>query len=272
MQERKCAIGVMAKAPRAGKSKTRLCPPLHPEQAASLSAAFLRDITENLALAGRLAPIDGLIAYAPKGYEALFDGIIAQGTGLLLADGTGDMPDSVQGFGRCLLHAMRDMQELGYGAMGVLNSDSPTLPTEYLIRAAHTLLAPGPQRVVLGPAEDGGYYFLGATQPHAHLFADIAWSTESVADATRKRVAELGLELIELPTWYDVDDRTALGRLLDEAGQKGAHYPAHASAAALVAMGISHRHCEPSAAPPDSFGASAGMRGFARNDDTLAAE
>ena len=48
-----CAIGVMAKAPRPGFAKTRLCPPLRAEQAAALSAAFLRDITENIALAAR---------------------------------------------------------------------------------------------------------------------------------------------------------------------------------------------------------------------------
>ena len=232
-----CAIGVMAKAPQAGRSKTRLCPPLHPEQAAALSAAFLRDITENLALAGKSAPITGLIAYAPKGYEALFDGILADGTGLLLADGTGEMPDNVTGFGRCLLHAMRDMLAAGHAAACVLNSDSPTLPTEYLVRAAELLLAPG-ERVVLGPAEDGGYYLLGAKQAYAHLFADIVWSTDTVAEATRARVAELGLELVELPMWYDVDDRQALTRLFDEAGRPGAHYPAPASRAALNAMRI----------------------------------
>ncbi len=239
MQDNRCAIGVMAKAPQAGRSKTRLCPPLHPEQAAALSAAFLRDITENLALAGKSAPITGLIAYAPRGYEALFDGILAQGTGLLLADGSGEMPENVAGFGRCLLHAMRDMRALGFGAVCVLNSDSPTLPTHYLVQAASLLLAPHDNargRVVLGPAEDGGYYLLGATEAHAHLFADIAWSTDSVAETTRQRVAELALELVELPMWYDVDDRSALQRLCAEVGRLGSHYPAHATAAALRAI------------------------------------
>ena len=119
----------------------------------------------------------------------------------------------------------------------MLNSDSPTLPTEYLIRTAELLFAPG-ERVVLGPAEDGGYYLLGAKQAHAHLFADIVWSTDSVADATRARVQELGLELVELPVWYDVDDRSALTRLIEEAGRRGPHFLAPASRAALDAMRI----------------------------------
>jgi uncharacterized protein len=211
-----CAIGVMAKAPRPGLVKTRLCPPLHPAQAAELSAAFLRDIIANIALAARAAPIRGCIAYAPAGAEAWFAGHLVDGTELVLADGSPPMPPDVQGFGRCLLHAAQAMLGSGFGAACLVNSDSPTLPTAVLARAAHDLLAPG-DRVVLGPADDGGYYLLGMKQPLAHLFADIAWSTSEVAAATRARAVKLGLDVITLPTWYDVDDAASLTRLLAEA-------------------------------------------------------
>jgi rSAM/selenodomain-associated transferase 1 len=210
-----CAIGVMAKAPRAGFSKTRLCPPLRPGQAASLSAAFLRDITENIAQAARQTPIAGFVAYAPEGQEALFDGHLAAGTGLLLADGSPLMPPDVRGFGRCLLHAILAMLARGHASAVVLNSDSPTLPTAVLVRTATALAADG-DRVVLGAADDGGYYLLGMKAAHAHLFADIAWSTDSVAATTRTRAAQLGLEVVELPVWYDVDDQASLARLLRE--------------------------------------------------------
>jgi uncharacterized protein len=213
--EQRCAIGVMAKAPQPGRAKTRLCPPLQPAQAAALSAAFLRDITENIALAARTAAIQGCIAYAPAGAEAWFAGHIAEGTGLVLADGSPPMPSDVQGFGRCLLHAAQAIFASGIGAVCLLNSDSPTLPTALLTRAARALLAPG-ERVVLGPAEDGGYYLIGMKQPHAHLFADIAWSTSNVAAVTAARAASLGLELVTLPTWYDVDDAATLARLAAE--------------------------------------------------------
>jgi uncharacterized protein len=212
-----CAIGVMAKAPRPGLAKTRLCPPLNPAQAAKLSAAFLRDITENIALAARAAPIHGCVAYAPAGAEGWFAGHLAGGTDLILADGSLPMPHDVQGFGRCLLHAVQAILGAGFGAACLVNSDSPTLPTSVLVRAAHVILAPG-DRVVLGPAEDGGYYLLGMKRLHAHLFADIAWSTAGVAAATRARAAAIGLEVITLPVWYDVDDADSLARLLAEAG------------------------------------------------------
>jgi hypothetical protein len=210
---------------------------LRPKQAAALSAAFLRDITENIALAARQARISGYIAYAPAGQEALFDGHLAAGTGLLLADGTIDAPSDVQGFGKCLLHAIEAMLALGHGSAVVLNADSPTLPTVLLVRAA-LALAEDPARVVLGPADDGGYYLLGMTAAHAHLFADIAWSSASVSETTRQRAAELGLPVVELPTWYDVDDEAALRRLLAGDLRSDRPYPAPFTRRALRGMAL----------------------------------
>jgi uncharacterized protein len=241
-----CAIGVMAKAPRPGLTKTRLCPPLEPAQAAELGAAFLCDITANIALAARVAPIHGCIAYAPSGAEDWFAGQIAAGSGLVLADGSPPMPHDVHGFGRCLLHAAQSIFRSGFGAVCLVNSDSPTLPTALLARAARVLLAPG-ERVVLGPAEDGGYYLLGMKQPHAHLFADIAWSTGTVAAATRARAASLGVAMTTLPTWYDIDDAAGLARLLADA--EGADppraplqpYPAPVTRACIERIGLRGR-------------------------------
>jgi rSAM/selenodomain-associated transferase 1 len=224
----------MAKAPRAGFSKTRLCPPLWPQQAAALSAAFLRDITENIALAAREAPIAGYVAYAPAGQEALFGGHLAAGTRLLLADGSVPVPADVQGFGRCLLHAVTAMLAEGHGAAVVLNADSPTLPAGLLVRTAQALAAAG-DRVVLGPADDGGYYLLGMKAAHPHLFADIAWSTNRVAETTRARADALGLEVVTLPVWYDVDDHASLTRLLADTDLANA---APFTATALERMGL----------------------------------
>jgi len=235
----RCAIAVMAKAPKAGRVKTRLCPPLAPEEAMAMSAVFVRDITENIRVAAIDAPLDGWIAYAPAGSEALFDGMLAEGTGLLLADGSPDIPASVQGFGRSLVHAIDAMFAMGYGAACVLNADSPTLPTARLREAAVALLRPG-RRAVLGAADDGGYYLLGMQSPQPHLFADIAWSTDTVADQTRARAAELEMPLVEIATWYDVDDRAALHRLLDDLAS-GRGSPAPATAACVDRLKLAAR-------------------------------
>jgi glycosyltransferase A (GT-A) superfamily protein (DUF2064 family) len=102
-----------------------------------------------------------------------------------------------------------------------------------LVQAAALLLAEG-DRAVLGAADDGGYYFLGLKAPHAAMFRDIAWSTESVAEATRGRAREIGLPLIELEPWYDVDDAASLGVLLRET----AGYAAPATRAAIDQLGL----------------------------------
>src|SRR5205807_3189900 len=145
MNERagRCAIAIMAKSPDAGRVKTRLSPPLRPDEARELSACFLRDMTQMLVSAGRAAAIDGYIAFAPAGSEASFAPIVAPGTGFVLADGAIDAPAGVEGFGRCLLQAAQTLFDLGYGAVGLLNSDSPTLPMPLLIEAARHLAAPG---------------------------------------------------------------------------------------------------------------------------------
>jgi uncharacterized protein len=230
-----CAIAIMAKAPQPGHSKTRLVPPLSYQDAAALSTAFLRDITENLRLASEHVPLAPYVAYAPAGSAALFDGMIAPGTRLLLADGTPEMPARVTDFGRCLLHAVRGLFDLGYASVCVLNSDSPTLPTATLRRAVELLHMPG-DRAVLGPADDGGYYLLGMKQVHAHLFADITWSTDAVAAQTRARAREARIPLVELPAWYDVDDAASLQRLRDDlAAPTGLAYAAPATNAWLAA-------------------------------------
>lgn len=212
----RCAIGVMAKVPRPGYSKTRLCPPLRPEQASALSAAFLRDTTTNITRAAQSASICGYAAYAPLGTEEALMPHLAQGTICVLADGSIPVPQGVEGFGRCLFHAIQQMFAAGHVAACVLSSDTPTLPTEFLIAAAEALLTEDDRRVVLGTCDDGGYYLLGMRLPYARLFADIVWSTSSVAATTRMRVAELGLDLVELPRWYDIDDAAALERLIRE--------------------------------------------------------
>lgn len=242
-----CAVAVMAKAPRAGAVKTRLCPPLLPEEARAMGAAFLRDVTENVRQAQAQAPVRGFVAFAPAGTEALFDGCLAPGTGMVLADGAIEAPPGVRGFGLCLLHAVRSLLAQGFGAACVLNADSPTLPTAFLRDLARSLLRPGGDRAVLGPAEDGGYYVLGLKAAHAGMFANIDWSTERVADQTRARAAGLGLALTELPPWFDVDGPDALRRLLNETslarplGDAPAPFAAAATAAALARLRLDER-------------------------------
>ena len=219
----RCAIAVMAKAPRTGAVKTRLVPPLTAAEAAALGGCFIRDIAGNILAAALEAPIDGCVAYSPPGSEDQFAALLPAGIGLLTPRRTG--------LGEALIDAAEDLFAAGYGAVCLVNADSPTLPTGVLVEAARRLAAPV-DRVVLGPADDGGYYLIGLRHPHRRLFADIAWSTEHVARQTRERAAELGLETETLPGWYDVDDVASLRRVVgDLARGDAAGYAAPCTAA-----------------------------------------
>ena len=200
----RCALAVMAKAPRAGKVKTRLSPPLTLAQSAALNVAFLRDTTENLA---SVAGAAGLICYTPVGEEAAFYGLLPGSFALIAQRG-----DS---FGERLLAAAEDILACGYASVCLIDSDSPTVPRAAFEQAVAELTRPG-DRVVLGPSHDGGYYLIGLKAPHPEPFANISWSTGSVAEETRRQCSDAGLELIELPLWYDVDDAATLSILSDE--------------------------------------------------------
>lgn len=202
-----CALAVMAKAPRTGEVKTRLVPPLRAEEAAMLSACFLKDITANLIAASHSLPIEGYVAYSPPGSEALFRDLVIPEIRLL--------PPRRIGLGDSLLHAAEDLLALGYGGACLVNADSPTLPTSILIEAVEALRRPG-DRVVLGPASDGGYYLIGLKRPHRRLFEDITWSTHRVFRQTVERAGSIDLDVVTLPSWYDVDDEASLRSLCDE--------------------------------------------------------
>lgn len=204
-------MAVMAKAPREGVVKTRLTPPLTAAEAVALSQCFLADVVAKIHEAARMAPITPFVAYAPRGAEACFAGVAA-GTRLVLADGEAINETGVSGIGRSLLQAMRSLIGSGFAGALMVSADSPSLPAAILAEAALTLARPG-ERMVLGPAEDGGYYLIGLKAAEPRIFADIAWSSPVVAQETAARARETGLPVALLPPWYDVDDEATLRRL-----------------------------------------------------------
>jgi rSAM/selenodomain-associated transferase 1 len=199
----------MAKASEPGRTKTRLVPPLCPDEAAAFNTAFLRDVSANLQTAACAAvlhgcALGGYMAFGPPGTEGFFRETLPREIGLIDA--------WCPNFGDCLFTAVNGLFAAGHDFAVVLNSDSPTLPTALLTETAAVLARPD-DRVVIGPSSDGGYYLLGIKRPHRHLFEDVDWSTDRVARQSIERAREIGLEVHELPVWYDVDDQHAL-RLL----------------------------------------------------------
>jgi rSAM/selenodomain-associated transferase 1 len=202
-----CALAVMAKAPRPGKVKTRLAPPLTLDQSATINICFLRDTTENIATVAASGLAASVISYTPVGDEALFDTLLPADFALI--------PQRGDGFGERLLTTAEDLFACGYGSVCLIDSDSPTVPTAAFEQAVAELARPG-DRIVLGPSHDGGYYLIGLKRAHPEPFANITWSTATVFAETIAAAKAASIETVVLPLWYDVDDAATLDVLIAE--------------------------------------------------------
>jgi uncharacterized protein len=200
------ALIVVGKRPVPGQTKTRLCPPLTPQQAADLYCCLLLD---TLALAARLGSVDCALAFTPPDARAYF--------GRLLPNGFLLLPQQGADLGERLANALAHHLDGGYRRAVIMNSDGPTLPIGYLEEAFSGLDGAD---VTLGPGHDGGYYLIGMSRAHPELFEGIAWSTEQVVPQTLAAARRLGLSVHLLPEWYDVDVGADLVRLRQELGQR----------------------------------------------------
>ncbi len=202
------ALFVMAKDPRAGQVKTRLCPPLTPETAARLYECFLLDVLD---LVGGLPGVDPVVAFSPSEAREEFSRLTS-GRFLLIPQQGADL-------GARLENSFRILFERGYDRVAAVSTDSPDLPAAYL-QEAFARLQDAP--VVLGPCPDGGYYLIGLSGLIPELFRDMPWSTDRVVLETHARVKGMGLALAYLPEWHDVDTAADLDRLVRDL-TRGAH-------------------------------------------------
>jgi uncharacterized protein len=194
------AVAIMAKAPRPGAVKTRLCPPLLAAEAAALYRCFLLD---KIAAVQALSGVRPMVAYTPDEAQAEF---------AVLAPDFALVPQRGPDLGARLHTTLASLLAAGHPGAIAVDSDTPTLPREFLQQAVDCLTGPGPD-VVLGPTEDGGYYLIGVRAANRALFDDMPWSTSAVLEITLRRAAAAGLQTVCTPAWFDVDTPDDLRRL-----------------------------------------------------------
>ncbi len=195
------ALVVVAKRPVPGQTKTRLCPPLTPSQAASLYECFLRDTLEIVRHVPEAQPV---IGYLPEDAAGYFRGLAPD---MELALQRGDS------LGERLDHLLTAALASGADKAIVMDSDSPTLPARYIRRAFAELETTD---VVLGPTRDGGYYLIGVKQPQPRLLRHVHMSTPHVLAETLELAKSEGLSVALLPGWYDVDTIGDLHQLVGD--------------------------------------------------------
>lgn len=211
------ALIIFARAPIPGQVKTRLYPPLTPDEAASLHGSLVLDVLERTRPPGHgrgkptPAGADRFVACAPSA-EHVFFKILAQREGVRLLTQAGE------DLGARMRHACDTVFAMGYRKAVLVGSDLPAIPGSVYADAFVRL---DDHDLVLGPARDGGYYLIGLKPPVPDLFSGVPWSTERVFDVTMKMAQNLGLDTAVLAVGSDLDTIEDLTALIDEAGLWG---------------------------------------------------
>lgn len=203
------AVVMMARAPWT-PGKTRLDLPVDEATHAALRHALFLDTLDAVS---SVAEVEHIIACEPSDQCERMRERVCPAVDVIAQRG--------DDLGRRMAHVFEDAFRLGIESVVVVGSDLPDLPSRLLREALDTLRA-REDCVVLGPASDGGYYLIGLSRPQPALFERIEWSTERVLAETRDAARALGLHVVLLDQWTDVDDAADLNRLLRDAPESSA--------------------------------------------------
>ncbi len=184
---------VLARYPEPGKVKTRLIPALGAEGAAALyrsMAEYTMQTARNLAEKGKISQ------------QVCFCGGNQAAMRSWLGPGAGYFPQVQGDLGERMAAVFQEAFAGDAQRVVIVGTDCPGL-SEKIIQQAFTALETA--EIVLGPADDGGYYLVGLAVEEPRLFAGIYWGTDVVFEQTMAIVGQLGLSCFKLETLADVD-------------------------------------------------------------------
>jgi rSAM/selenodomain-associated transferase 1 len=193
-------LAIMARAP-SSPGKSRLIEALGTREGQALRSALLRDTFGSVASLN----VDKAVLFTPSEYEREMRSLTPFPAVYL--------PQRGATLGQRMDQGIRDLLRLGFDGVVMIGSDLPTLPSAH-VHDALKILARQPEALVLGPAEDGGYYLIGLTQSHPQLFVEIPWGTSRVLEHTCNTAAALGIAVERISPWYDIDSPGDLSRIL----------------------------------------------------------
>ncbi len=228
VRPQRLALGVLARAPVAGATKPRLCPPLSPEAAAELSSALLSDALNMLAI-------------LPMGYRAVLS--VSDEESAALAEIVPGRWQNIVSSGETRLekrlgHGLSHLHKSGVEAAAIVAGDAPFMPLDEMFEGL--LWVAKRRRLLLGPTASGGLYLVGTTQPEPALFDGVDWTSPGVLDRASARAEELGIETQLLKVTYEVEAPEDLERFVRDlaSGTGGPGMAAPASSAFLSRAGI----------------------------------
>ena len=193
-------IGLFARAPSA-PGKTRLAPYLSRDRHRALREALLRDAIEVVC---GVDGFDTVVFFTPVGGRTELAAIVPPAVTLV--------PQEGRDLGERMCHAVGWLLTTGRHACAILvGSDVPLLRSDDLVDAGKALHSGS--ELVLGPADDGGYYLIGTARDRPRLFNDISWGSAAVLSQTQARAGELGVTPRLLRRTYDLDTIDDLRRV-----------------------------------------------------------
>lgn len=180
---------VFAKAPRAGQVKTRLGREIGDAEACVAYRELLTELGASMHSIGK-----GVVQFSPGDGQADLAPFFPPHW-KFLAQSEGDL-------GARMLNALEQAFERGATRAAIIGSDCPYVTSADIEEAWRRL---DHADAVFGPAEDGGYWLVGARRLHRDMFRDIAWGASVVLQQNVERCAQLGLSVELLRTLHDVD-------------------------------------------------------------------
>lgn len=181
-------VVVFGRRPVPGRVKTRLAVAIGPEAATEIYRALLDHALGEAVATGMRVTLALAGGSSSGGWEAP--------AGLHVTSQIGS------DLGARMKNAFSDSFNAGADAVVLVGSDLPGLSSALICAAFEAL---GRVPVVLGPAADGGYWTVGQRRPGHDLFTGIPWSTPDTLAATKRRLADLGLNFEKLPVLRDLD-------------------------------------------------------------------
>ena len=209
------ALIVFAKPPVPGRVKTRLTPPLSPEDAACLYGAFLQDALDQYQGLGVTIRLYLALDEPPpgRGIPGRHADIFSQWTGNVFRQ-------RGAGLGERMKQAFGETFAAGRRRVILIERDHRTLRYAWVKEGFAFLEAQG--AVVLGSTRDGGFYLIGMNESFPDVFEGMTYSHGAVFEQTTARVASCGASLQTLPEWYDVDTFDDLKRLVADMRRESA--------------------------------------------------
>ncbi len=197
-------IIIMAKVPRLGAVKTRLRPILSKAQCVELAVCFLKDTFKK---ARKICP-NVIIAFSPDDGRNELKKLLPE-MPIMIEQTGNDLGERMQS-------AITFAENQKFSPIILIGTDSPTFPIEYLSQAIESF-EENRVKIVLGAADDGGYYLIGFRNSNEHIFENIEWSSEKTFAQTAENVRKfLGCAPFQIRDWYDIDTPEDLKKLYQE--------------------------------------------------------